>query len=226
MGRTWRARSRVSLVAVALTLSFAPAALAQDGASSPGTIVTATNPGTSARGSDLVFNLTARAERSTVTDPSCRPQDLTIRCRGSLYLRVPELGGMTVTRFEVHRVAVGDIACGDDEGGGCGDEGDGCGDEGEGCEEAALATPITTVPIQAQVNGVAVLTKPGGTGLAAGTQVQVKITLTDNGTAKYGDLVEIQVNLFVPGPVKPLIFETSEPQVIHQTQFFTLGTGG
>jgi hypothetical protein len=225
MRRHWSRRSRVSLVAVAVTLSFAPAALAQDGASTPGAIVTATNPGTSARGSDLTLNLTASSERVTVADPSCRPQDLTIRCRGSLYLRIPERDGMTVTRFEVHRVAVGDIGCGDDEGGGCGDEGGGC-EDGDGCEEASVATPITTFPVQAQVNGVATLTKPGDTGLAVGTQVQVKITLTDNGKAKFGDLVEIQVNLFVSGPVKPLIYETSQPQVIQQTQFITLGTRG
>ena len=225
MRRIWIPRFGALFAAIALVVAFVPAAFAQSGQSTPGVIVTAENPGTSSRGSDLQISLTAHSELSTVPNPSCRPQDLTLRCNGSLFLRVPERGGMTVTHLQVHRVAVGDISCGDDEGGDCGDEGGGCEDGGscEGGDVAILAIPSREFPVQAQVNGVAVLTKPGDTGLPVGTPVQVKITLTDNGTAQYADLADVQVNQFVPGPVKPLIYE-SGPQVIQQVQIHSLDT--
>lgn len=224
MGRVWTARFAVFISALGLVVAFAPAAMAQGGLSTPGVIVTAENPGIPGLGGDFQLSLTAHTEQSAVENPSCRPQDLTLRCWGSLYLRVPARGGMIVTRFHVHRVAVGDISCGGEEGGGCGDEGGGC-EEGGSCEGGGTATPALDLPEEAQVNGVAVLTSPGNTGLSAGTQVQVMITLTDKGTGRYASQADVQVNEFVPGPVKPGIYD-SGTQDIQQVQIHMLEASG
>jgi hypothetical protein len=182
----------------------APAAAAGD--STPGVTVTATNPSGSRVGSDMRLGLTAHTEPSTALDPSCRPQDMTLECWGSLVLWLPSYGNLRVGDFEVHRVAVGDITCGDMGGD------DGCGDNA-----VTAAAPGMGEPVRAQVNGVGLVKWSGSTGLAVGTKVQVKVTLTDNGTANYVDQVIVQVNRFVDGPVKPLLYQ-SGVETIQQIQ--------
>ncbi len=213
-GRRLAAAAVVVLVVVlVLGLSSvwaASTASAQGGLSSPGVVVTAVNPGTSRSGSSLRISLTAHTERSAATSPSCRPQEPTIRCWGSLVLRVPDEGGFSVTGLEVHRVAVGDISCGDDEGGGCTDA------------EAASPGADPDPPQQAEVNGVAFVTDPGTTGVDPGTKVQLLMTLTDFGTAQYQDQIDVVVNRFVTGSPKPLLFDTG-PQTIQQVAVHTLG---
>lgn len=203
--RTGR-RLGATLAVLALALAFAAPASAAGGESTPGVTVTAQNPGTSRLGSDMTLALTAHTEESTVINPSCRPEDVTLECWGSLTLRIPEYGDLAVGNFEVHRVAVGDI--------GCGDEGDEAGCGGHGAD-AALAAP--TLPVQAQVNGVGFVKWSGNTGLPVGTKLQLKFTLTDNGPARYGDQVVVQVNRFAEGPDKPLLY-VSEPQLVQQVQ--------
>jgi hypothetical protein len=140
------------------------------------------------------------------------------------------MGDMTVTRFEVHRVAVVDTVCDHDDDGDCGDhdDGDDCGDHDDGgcgghddgghdATAAAVERLLADFPIHARVSGVAVLSDPGNTGLPAGTKVQLKIMLTDNGRARHNDLIDVQVNEFVPGPVKPLLYQ-SGPQTVEQVQ--------
>jgi hypothetical protein len=80
-------------------------------------------------------------------------------------------------------------------------------------------------PVQAEVNGVSTITSSGnaicpvtGTICPMGTKVQVKMTLTDNGPAQYGDTISIEVNQFVPGPSKPAIWQTNAPQTILQVR--------
>lgn len=204
--RTGR-RLGATLAVLALALAFAAPASAAGGESTPGVTVTAQNPGTSRLGSDVTLALTAHTEESTVTDPSCRPEDTTLECSGSLTLRIPEYGDLAVGNFEVHRVAVGDIGCGDE-----GDDG-GCG--GHEAQAVVLAEP--TPPVQAQVNGVGFVKWSGNTGLPVGTKLQLKFTLTDNGPARYGDQVVVQVNRFVEGPDKPLLY-LSAPQLVQQVQ--------
>ena len=80
-------------------------------------------------------------------------------------------------------------------------------------------------PNQAQVNGLSVLTDPGNSGLPVGTQMQVKITLTDNGTAQYADTVDVLVNQFVPGSTKPFVYDTGA-QTIQQVQIHLLDSTG
>lgn len=221
MIRTWVARSGVLMGALAFVIPFNPAAFAQGGQSTPGVTVTAQNPGT--YGDGLRITLTAHAEQSTVQNPDCRPQSATITCWGSLVLRIPDAGGMSVSGFQVHRVAVGDTGCGDEESGGC-----------EGGDMAAMAAEPPGYPVEAQVNGVAVLTDPGtltyppgtpqaGQPVAPGTTVQLKMTLTDNGTAQYRDQVDVQVNLFVSGSVKPLLYDTGA-QTVQQVQIHFEGS--
>lgn len=230
---SWGARAWVLFAAVGLVFAFAPGALAQGGQSTPGVSVTAQNPGT-APGSDLRITLTAHSERSTAESPSCRPQDANLRCWGDLVLRIPDAGGLTLSGLQVHRVAVavGDISCGDE-----GDEGDSCdGHEGGDMAATAAGNPAQ-YPIKAQVNGVSVLTRPGEAlcwlfdsqgqpqvqePCPVGTQVQVKITLTDNGPAQYADEADVVVNQFVPGNTKPLIYDTGT-QAIQQVQIHWLG---
>jgi len=191
------------LTAVALVVAVA-APVAAAGNSTPGVTVTAANPAGSRIGSDLDLSLSAHTELSTAADPSCRPQDANMECWGSLVLRIPKFGDLAVGNFEVHRVAVGDIACGDEGG-----EDDGCGDH----EMSAMG--VVAGPMLAQVNGVAYVKWPGNTGLAVGTKLQLKFTLSDNGTGSYVDTVVVQVNLFVPGPDKPLLYR-SAPELIRQ----------
>ncbi len=196
------------LAVVPLAAAFAPPAYAAQGESTPGVTVIASNPGVRSDTSDLGIALTAHTETSTLDSPSCRPEDLTLRCWGSLTLRVPELG-MRVTQLQVHRVVVGDIACGED--GGCADG------EGDGIVPTAAGEPL-----QAQVNGLAVLQAPGNSGYSAGTQVQVKITLTDNGSAPYADQAEVTINAFISDDDKPQIYH-SPPAPVQQVQIHYVG---
>lgn len=204
MRRRWSVRFAVPFGALVVAIGLGPAALAAGGQSTPGITVTAQNPGTSARGSDLRITLTAHSEASSEANPSCRPQDASIQCWGNLVLRIPAFGDLTLSGLQVHRVAVGDTSCGGDEGGSCGDM-------------TAALKPGGPYPVVAEVNGLSVMTNPGDSHLPAGTQVQVKIALTDNGTAQYADTVDVQVNQFGPGSSKPPIYDTGT-QVIQQVQ--------
>lgn len=195
-----------ALAVVPIAAFTSPAAAAGD--STPGVTVTAMNPAGSRQGSDMQLSLTAHTGPSTVPDPSCRPQDMTLECWGSLVLRLPKFGDLSVGDFQVHRVAVGNISCGD-----MGGEEDGCGDH----EMLAEAAPGTGEPVLAQVNGVGFVKWSGNTGLAVGTKLQLKFTLTDNGSANYVDQVVVQVNRFVEGPDKPLLYQ-SGPETVCQVQ--------
>jgi hypothetical protein len=142
-----------------------------------------------------------------------------------LVLRVPDTAGLSVRGFEVHRVAVGDISCDDDDACG-GDHGDGGCGEDDGCDhggEALTAVPSIEHPVQAAVSGVAVVHNAGDTGMPAGTKVQVKFVLTDAGSDLNSDQVDVQINTFVPGPSKPLLYQ-SGPVTIQQAQIHTLGS--
>jgi hypothetical protein len=191
-------------------LSSGPAVWAAGGATTPGVTVSAQNPGEAGALSSLRLTLTAHSEASALESPSCRPQDANLRCWGSLVLRIPDFGGLALSGLEVHRVAVGDTSCGGEE-----DDGD-CGGE------MAIPAEQGVYPIEAQVNGLSTITDPGASGLPAGTQVQVKITLSDNGTAQYQDTVDVQVNQFVAGPVKPLVYDTGQ-QTVQQVQIHEQG---
>ncbi len=199
----------LAVVPLAVTLA-GPASAA--GESTPGVTVTAVNPPGSRVGSDLSLSLTAHTEAGGVASSSCGPGDGTLKCWGSLMLRIPRYGDLGVGAFEVHRVAVGDISCGDE-----GD--DGCGDP------AVAAAAGTGGPVPVQVNGVGFVKWPGNTGLPVGTKLQLKFTLTDNGTAAYEDQVVVQVNRFVEGPAKPLLYR-SGPETIKQVQIHDLATRG
>ena len=203
-----RSAPAIALGAASLALTFAGPATAADGGSTPGVTVTAVNPGTWKGAGDLKVTLAAHTEASTVANPSCRPQDVNLECWGSLLLRLPTYGDLAVGNLEVHRVAVGDIACDDESG-----EDGGCGDH----EMGVAALTGADGPVQAQVNGLAVVKWPGNTGLEVGTKLQVKFTLTDNGSAPYQDQLEVQVNRFQPGSVKPLLW-ASGPQTVKQVQ--------
>lgn len=194
----------LTAVTVIMALTAAPAA-ATHGESTPGSTVIAINPAGANATSDLQIVLTAHSEKSSIQSPSCRPQDGTLDCWGSLVLTIPDAGGLSVRNFEVHRVAVGDVSC-DDENGGC-----------EGHEVTPTASIGVDQPVQAVVNGVGVLRNPGATGQPVGTQVQVKMVLTDNGDAKSMDQVDVQVSTFVPGSVNPELYR-SGPQTIQQVR--------
>lgn len=193
--------------------SAAPAYAA--GESTPAVTVTAVNPASAKLGSDLDLTLTAHTGPSTAEDPSCRPQDMTLECWGSLVLRIPKFGDLALSSFEVHRVAVGDISCGGHDGG----EDDGCGDH-----ETSVTALVAGEPVRAQVNGVARVAWPGNTGLPVGTKVQVQFTFTDNGPRQYGDQVVFAVNLFVEGPDKPLLYR-SGIETIKQVQIHHVDDG-
>jgi len=211
------ARLLALLALIPLAFAFAPPASGADGASTSGVTVTAVNPGTSSAGSDLRITLTAHSENNGVENPSCRPQDATLDCWGSLVLRIPKSDGLTVSGLEVHRVAVGETDC-SDEGG----------DEGGGCDHEELATTVvgaTPGHVKAQVNGVGVLTRPGETGAEPGTKVQLKITLTDYGTAAYTDQIDVQINRFEPGSEKPPLYAVTA-QTVQQVQIHYLGGAG
>lgn len=205
----WGTRFAAVLSASLLGVTFGSTAFAAGGLSTPAATVIVENPGTYSGASDLRIGLTASSEQSAVPNPSCRAEDHTLRCSGSLMLIVPERGGMTVTSFQVHRVAVGNTSCG-------GDEGDSC-DDSEA--QPAATEPVSSQAVRAQVNGRGVLSVPGDTGFAAGTAVQVKMALIDNGSAQYEDVADVQVNLFVEGSKKPLIYE-SGPQLVEQVDVF------
>lgn len=200
------------LGALALAVGLGPAAWAAGGQSTPGVTVTAQNPGTSGSGSDVRLTLTAHSEASSATNPSCRPQDANIDCWGNLVLRIPEAGGLTLKGLQVHRVAVGDTTCGGEDESGCGDE------------MAAALRSQTGYPVTAQVNGLSTITDPGNaicpvtnTACPVGTQVQVLMTLTNNGPQQYRDTVTIDVNQFVSGPDKPTIWQGG-PLTVQQVQ--------
>lgn len=203
MARLWKAAG-VLLGALALTVGLSSAALAAGGDSTPGATVMALNSGWGHGASSMRMILVAHSQKSTVANPSCRPQDANIRCWGELVLNVPAFGGMTLSGLQVHRVAVGDTACsGGDEGGNCGDE-----------MAAALRSGIA-YPVDIQVNGLSKIIRPGRSGLPAGTQVQVKVSIADNGPGQYRDTADVQVNRYVSGATKPLIYD-SGPQTIQQ----------
>ncbi|MHB1433204.1 MAG: hypothetical protein ACYCVZ_13920 [Streptosporangiaceae bacterium] len=186
-----------------------PGAVSQDpgGQSTPGVTVTAQNPGTSALGSSMRITLTAHTDKSAVPDPSCRPQDATLRCTASLVLAIPAAGGLSVTGFDVHRVAVGTTSCGD-----------------ENCGGDALTAAAAGVTVPATVRGVAVLVNPGATGLPSGSTVQVFIDLTDNGTAQYADQARVRVRPFTEGQDKSGWSYDSGWQTIQQVRIHVLGS--
>ncbi|MGN6577013.1 MAG: hypothetical protein ACTHKG_15150 [Nocardioides sp.] len=66
----------------------------------------------------------------------------------------------------------------------------------------------------------------GNTELPVGTKVQLKITLTDNGKAAYGDQVVVQVNQFVEGPDKPLLYKSGIETVQQVRIHVDESTGG
>jgi hypothetical protein len=198
---------RGALLTMALLLA-APAQLATaaEGTSTPGTTVTAVNPAAAMSEGGMQILLNAHAEKSIAENPSCRPQDSTLDCWGTLVLRIPDAGGLSLSRFEVHRVAVGDVSCGDEHEDGC-----------AGHETTMSSTMGVEQPVKAVVNGVAVLRDPGDTGEPRGSTVQVKMHLTDNGNALHADQIDVQINQFVDGHDKPEIYR-SGPQMIQQVQ--------
>ncbi|MBI1376174.1 MAG: hypothetical protein GC157_01610 [Frankiales bacterium] len=201
----WPALAGLLALVAASLVGFATNASAAGGGSTTGITVVAVNPGTHPEAGDVMLALTAHSERTgDVTDPSCRPQDRTIRCWGSLVLRVPELGGLRLTGLDVHRVDLGGGSCGGDDGG--------CGDH----EALAAGLPADDA-VQAQVNGIATVADPGTSGLAPGSTVQVKLALVDNGPARYVDTVDVTISRDVPGPVKPLVY-ASGPLIVQQVQ--------
>lgn len=229
MAGTWRPRLGALFGALALLTAFAPAAFAAQGAggegsegsggqSTSGLIVTANNPGTSAAGRDMRLTLTAHSEKSATTSPDCRSAEggrpgPTLRCWGTLVLSVPSEGGLTVTGFqEVHKVAIGESSCGDEESGGCGDE-----------AAVAASGPGAYDEDQAQVNGIAVVTNPGDTGMQAGMSVQVHITLYDNSAGQYQDEALVQVRPKGPNQNSIDWVYQSGQQPIQQVQIHFLG---
>ena len=124
MGRaitSWSAGLGALTLAGGLVGGGAPAASAAGGQSTSGVVVTATNPGDATGFSTMRLQLVARTAPSSVTDPSCRPQDVTLQCSGSLNLVVADFGRLSVTGFQLHRLAVGDISCRGGDEGDCGD---------------------------------------------------------------------------------------------------------
>ena len=193
------------LSATALLIAVpAQPATAAAGASTPGVTVTAVNP--AAMAGQLHIALDAHAENRTVESPSCRPQDATLDCWGNLVLRIPAAGGLSVAGFEVHRVAVGDVSCDDEHDDDC-----------DGHEATVSSTTGVEPPVEAVVNGVAVLRDPGTTGERRGSMVQLKIHLMDNSDALNADQIDVQVNKFIPGQVKPELFR-SGAQTIQQVR--------
>lgn len=150
----------VAAIATAIVMTAAsPSAIADEhdggpgGPSTPGVTVFAQDPGT--RG-DLRITLTGR------TDAAGEPS-------ASLVLRVE---GVRVVDYDVHRIAVGDTACGGHEEGG-----------------------ITTAEhegVRAVVRGVGVL-GAAALGLPAGSAVQVWIDLKDRGAELYGDEARVRI---------------------------------
>lgn len=194
-----------------LMVAFVVAAPAQaapgtGGTSTAGATVTAINPAAATRDGNLHLALSAHVENGTVEDPSCRPQDSTLNCWGSLFLRIPDAGGLTLSGLEVHRVGVGDVSCGDEHDDGC-----------EGHDVSVRSTTGVDLPVEAVVNGVAVVRNPGTIDARPGSTVQLKIRLMDNSDALDADQIDVQVNEFVPGPVKPELYR-SGVQTIQQVQ--------
>lgn len=198
MAKRWKAAG-VLLGALALTAGLGPAALAADGGSTPGVTVTVLNPGAHHGATSMRIVLVAHSQNSAAANPSCRPQDANIRCWGELVLDVPADGGLTLSGLHVHRVAIGDTSCG----GACGDE----------VTQALRRSP--SYPVDIQVNGLSTIIRPGRSGLPTGTQVQVKISITDNGPGQYRSTADVQVNRYVDGASKPLIYDSGS-QAIQQ----------
>lgn len=197
-------------LAVGFTLGGAPAASAAHGESTPGLVVTAQNSG-GERATDLRITMTAHSELAGVPDPSCRPTAATIECWGSLVLRLPELGGLSLRGLDVHRVT---LAEGDGhDGGGCGDGGDECGGEGA----MAVTGSAPALPAHLIVNGTSTVSAPGTSGLAAGTVVQVKMTLVDYGRAQDTDTIAITINRSAGEDTWKLVYATGV-RTIQQVQ--------
>ncbi|MDO8151776.1 hypothetical protein [Isoptericola sp. b408] len=204
--------SRVSrtLLAVLLVGASAQVAAAAEGESTPGVTMTAVNPASALRDGGLRIALTAHSGTDGDGVTSCRPQDATIDCWGSLVLQTPGSDGLRLADLEVHRVMVGGEGGGHGPGGGHGGGHDG--------HDGHLAFPDAVVDgagQQAVVSGQAVLRDPGSTGLPRGSAVQVRIHLTDVSQVAGHDLVDVQVNELVHGPVKPVLYE-SGPQPVQQ----------
>lgn len=191
-----RLAASVVLAAATIAVAAPPASAAEP--TTPGATVVAQNPFHPGRASAMGLTLVAHSAASTSEAPSCRPEDATLRCWGYLTLRLPAFGGMTVRGLEVHRLTVGSTGCSGEDEGGCG-------------HDAALTA--TYKGTEAQVNGLSRITVPGRSGLPVGTQVQVQIALHDNGARPYADTVDVQINRFVAGSVKPLIYDSGEQTV-------------
>ena len=187
-------------LAVGFTLGGAPAAFAAQGESTPGLVVTAQNPG-SARTSDLRITMTAHSELTGVPDPSCRPNATTMECWGSLMLRLPEVGGLSLRGLDVHRVSLTEGDGHDGGGGGCGDE---CGGEGG----MAVTAAALTFPAHLIVNGTSTVSAAGTSGLSVGSVVQVKMTLVDYGPALNTDTISITINRFAGEGTWQLVYAT------------------
>lgn len=209
---TWGARFAALLSTSLLGLGFGSIAFAA-GISTSGATVIAENPGVHGAASDLRIGLTASSGQAA-PGSTCGRGGQGLNCSGSLTLTVPERGGMTVTSFQVHRIAVGDTSCSDD-----GEDDCGSGEEGQKVAQPAASEALAPGAVRAQVNGLGVLSAPGDTGLPTGTQVQVHVTLIDNGPTLYGDVADVQVNQYVEGSTKPLIYE-SGIQMVEQVQVF------
>lgn len=230
----------VLFAAVPLALSYAPAAFAAEGQSTPGISVKVINGSGQGTQSPVTIRLAAQSERGIDSDlGSCRPKDADMKCWGSLRVRVSEMGGLVIGNFEVHRVAL----VGDGSGHGGGHEGE-TGEEptdghtdghtdshasghgsGHGSGHSGEESTVAEGGQRIAVSGVAVVKRPGTSGLTRGTVVQVKIMLTDNGKARYGDTVDVTINRFVEGPSKPLIYQ-SGPVTVQQVRLHTFGATG
>ncbi len=187
-------------LAVGFTLGGAPTASAVHGESTPGLVVTAENPG-GTQASDLRITMTAHSELTGVPDP-CRPTATTMECWGSLVLRLPELGGLSLRGLDVHRVAL--LEGDGHDGGTCGDGGDECGGEGG----MAVTVSALTLPAHLIVNGTSTVSAPGTSGLSAGSVVQVKMTLVDYGPAQGADTIAITINRFAGEDNWQLVYAT------------------
>ncbi|MEG3615079.1 hypothetical protein [Isoptericola haloaureus] len=191
-----------TLLAVLLVGATAQVAAAAEGESTPGVTVTAVNPVSALRDGGLRVALTAHSGTDGSGVTSCRPQDATIDCWGSLVLQTPGPDGIRLADLEVHRVMVGGPGLGHGPGGPGGHVGH------PGATAAGAGQ-------QAVVSGQAVLRDPGSTGLPRGSAVQVRIHLADVSQVAGHDLVDVQVNELVHGPVKPVLYE-SGPQPVLQ----------
>lgn len=187
-----------------LSMAYTPLASAAEGETTPGLTVSAMAQAKHAGDSPISLHLNVRSEQVMLDEAgSCRPKDANLKCWGSLRLRVADMGGMLIGSFEVHRIAL----VGEGEGGHGEDHGDDHGDD-HNHAIAPMAKAAAEGSQRIAVSGVGVIKRPGTSGFARGTLVQVKIMLTDNGSSRNGDTVDVTVNEFVEGPSKPLIYQS------------------